>query len=296
MPNPDTPSSSTTDLHEVRAAKSVAPLMLLVWGIGLGTIVAVRYRSGYDFYISFHRWLSTNGVPDSVRSFDSLIWLTAAALIGALMVRLQVARPITELLCLRRGLRGWAGMVPAALAPMVLGGLLLGLSRGTFDVGFADWAPTLAPGVIRAPWMEEILFRGLLVAIPGYLLAWRGGHFWLNAILSSLLFGVTHIRWSAEGLASGWPALLVTAIGGIWYSWLLLQWRSIWVPMVLHAGMNLGWAMAAARGGAGGGGWLENTLRVATIAIATFWTIRAARRRKISPADSFKPHDFAPSA
>jgi predicted lipid-binding transport protein (Tim44 family) len=60
-------------------------------------------------------------------------------------------------------------------------------------------------------------------------------------------------------------------------AWLLSRWRWMWVPMVVHAGLNLGWMFAALSGGAGGGGLLENLLRAATITIASGWTIRVTR-------------------
>jgi len=109
-------------------------------------------------------------------------------------------------------------------------------------------------------------------------LGWRGARFWLNAMLAAALFASVHIEWTIDGVVRGWPALLVTGFGALWFTWLLARWRSIWVPIGLHAGMNLGWMLAGASGGAGGGGWLVNILRVATMVIATWWTIRRTRQ------------------
>jgi len=142
-------------------------------------------------------------------------------------------------------------------------------------------ASPLLKGVVRAPIMEELLFRGLLVGVTAAVLNWQGRRFWCNAFAAAALFASTHVDWTQTGFANGWSTLLVTGIGGLWYTWLLSRWRSLWVPMILHAGMNLGWLLAGATGGAGGGGLAINLLRAATITIATWWTIRATRNRLI---------------
>ena len=163
-------------------------------------------------------------------------------------------------------------MVLCASTPMVVGGAILGMQRG----GGVTLNDLVGP-VIRAPILEELVFRGLLIALPFALLGTRRV-FWHCAIASALAFGLTHVPWTLDGIASGWATILVTTIGGLWFAWLMRAWQSLLVPMMLHATMNLGWAFASASGGAAGGGVIDNLLRVATITIATIWTIRAMRR------------------
>jgi membrane protease YdiL (CAAX protease family) len=249
---------------------SVAP----AWVLGAGTVVAVRYRGKWDAYVSLHRWCSELGVPDSIRQFDSLILYAMAALLGSLIATRWLGCTVTGNLGLRRGVAGWKSMLPVALLPMVAGGVILGMVRNGLLTDFEKLWPKLISGVVRAPVAEELLFRGLLVGVCAAWCGWRGVRFWCNATAAAMLFAAIHVEWKAGAVQNGWPTLLVTGAGGLWYAWLLSRWHSLWVPLGLHAGMNLGWMLAGAGGGAGGGGWMENLLRVGTIAIATFWTVR----------------------
>lgn len=168
-------------------------------------------------------------------------------------------------------------MVLVALLPMVAGGAVLCVMRWTSEATFDRVLFRFVSGVIRAPIAEELLYRGLLIGVCSAVVGWSGRWFWINAVAAALLFAIMHVAWSVEGFTNGWVAILVTGAGGLWYAWLLAQWRSLWVPMLLHAGMNLGWLLAGASGGAGGGGLTENLLRVATITIATWWTVRQTK-------------------
>ncbi len=245
--------------------------------MGIAVVVAVRFRGKWDAYAALHRWCATKGVPDVVRNLDSLILFVVTAFLGALVAALLYGGGATGWLGLRRGRVGWTAMVLIALLPMVVGGLVLGWMRWTPDTTLAGLMPMFIGGVVRAPIAEEMLFRGLLVGVCAASVGWHGTRFWINAAAASLLFAATHVTWNAQAFVDGWPTLLVTAAGGLWYAWLLARWRSLWVPMTLHAGMNLGWMLAMANGGAGGGGWIENALRVGTIVIATWWSVRSTR-------------------
>jgi membrane protease YdiL (CAAX protease family) len=255
------------------------------WAVGLATLAAVRLRTGWEPYIEIHRWLAARGIPSAVRNLDALLIYVGGALLGAWLVGRMVKHPPLVLLRARLGetldgparLSGGWVMALVAIAPMVLGGVILGLSRDLVSTPWRTAVSEFTSSCVRAPLGEEFLFRGLLVAVPACALGWAGRAFRINLVAAGLLFGLTHIAWSWAGLTSGWPALLVTAIGGGWYGWLLARWQLLWVPIVLHAGMNLGWLLSGSAGGAGGGGLIENLLRAATIAMATVWTIRATR-------------------
>lgn len=256
------------------------------WGLGAGAVVAVRYRGKWDAYVSLHRWCAEHGVPNSIRQFDSLILYAMAALLGSLIATQWLGGTVSSHLGLRRGLAGWKLMIPIALLPMVAGGVILGLVRIGLQGDLESLLPKVISGVVRAPVAEELLFRGLLVGVCAAAIGWCGLRFWLNAIAAAILFASIHVEWKAGAVQNGWPTLLVTCAGGLWYAWLLSRWQSLWVPMGLHAGMNLGWMFAGAGGGAGGGGWIENLLRVGTITIATIWTARGIpAATSVHPAD-----------
>lgn len=248
------------------------------WVLGWGALVAVRYRGKWDAYVALHRWCAELGVPSSLRQFDSLLLYALAAFFGSLIATRVLDGTVWSNLGLRRGHMGWYSMIPIALLPMVAGGALLGYVRKGLQGDLELLLPKLIGGVVRAPVSEELLFRGLLVGVCAAAIGWRGVRFWLNAIAAAILFASIHVEWKAGAVQSGWPTLLVTGAGGLWYAWLLSRWQTLWVPMGLHAGMNLGWMLAGAGGGAGGGGWMENLLRVATITIATIWTVRRTPR------------------
>lgn len=251
--------------------------LVSVWALGIGAVVFARYRARWDAYVAIHRWVAELGVPDSIRQFDSLLIYVAATGIGAMVACKALGGSATGRIGLRRGPTGWMRMVSIALLPMVGGGMVLGLTRGSWNVGWESIGPRVMSGVVRAPMAEEFLFRGLLVGVIASVIGWRGSRFWMNAVATAALFASVHIEWKFGAIQRGWPTLLVTGVGGLWYAWLLSRWQSLWIPMVLHAGMNLGWLLAGTGGGAGGGGWTENLLRVGTIAIATILTTRMTR-------------------
>lgn len=225
--------------------------------------------------------MAERGVPDSLRNYDSLLIYVVFVFAGTAIATRLLHTPWRTLLCLGSSATRVAKVVAISVAPMVLGGLVVGLARSGIEFDIAMIWPPFSSAVIRAPIGEELIFRGLLVACVAGAIGWNGRSFWINVILSSIFFGSIHVPWTSEALQS-WPAFVATFIGGVWYSWLLLHWKSLWVPIGLHAGMNLGWLLMGASGGAGGGGVIENVLRVATIAVATTMTIRMKRKQKAS--------------
>lgn len=255
--------------------KSAAAILAIAWSLGASVVVAVRFRGLWAPYKELHATLAAYGVPDWVRNTDSLLIFVAAAFLGAWIVARWAGSTTCARLGLRDAGRGWGWKMPVSLAPMIVGGLALGWMRWTPEVALASRASEIYVVGVRAPIAEELLFRGLLVSVCAAAVGWRGARFWINAIAAALFFASVHVAWTAHGLTKGWPTLLVTGLGGLWYAWLVSRWGSLWVPMVLHAGMNLGWWLASAQGGAGGGGWIENLLRVTTIAAATWWTLRS---------------------
>ncbi|MGQ0627793.1 MAG: lysostaphin resistance A-like protein [Phycisphaerales bacterium] len=280
--NKDRPTSAATVAATPREPGPGLPHLRTVcvapWLLAIAAVVASRFRGQWDAYVALHRWCADRGIPDWARNFDALILFGAASFAGAWLAAQWCGKPATALLGLQRGRAGWAAMVLVALAPMVVGGAVLGAVRWNAESASTGLIAGLIGGVVRAPLAEELLFRGLLVGVVAAAIGWRGTRFWANAIAAALLFAVMHVPWTAQGLSDGWPTLLMTGAGGVWYAWLLSRWGSLWVPILLHAGMNLGWLLAGASGGAGGGGWIENLLRVATITIGTWWTVSRTPR------------------
>ncbi|MBX3378238.1 MAG: CPBP family intramembrane metalloprotease [Phycisphaeraceae bacterium] len=267
-PYPDPPASG----NRSRSPRTLA-ILAIAWSIALAAAAASRFRGEWEAYKAIHRWCANQGVPDWVRNLDSILFGAAAFLGAALIARWSGGSPLARLL-LHRGQGHWGRMVLIAPLPMVVGGAVLAGLRWTPDTSPATLLPTILSGAIRAPIAEELLFRGLLIGTCSAALGWRGPRFWINATAAALLFAVMHVPWTSNGLADGWATMLLTGAGGVWFAWHLMRWQSLWVPILLHAGMNLGWLLAGAAGGAGGGGWVENLLRAVTITIATWWTVR----------------------
>jgi membrane protease YdiL (CAAX protease family) len=248
----------------------------IAWAFGLLALLGVRYRGEWATIVELHRWLRDVGVPDWLRGEDGFLLQLLLVTIGAWLSARALGGRALAALWWQRGNPGWLRVTVLAALPMLVGGMLLGWLRGG---SLLDLQPlTLWRGSLRAPLIEELLCRGLMVGVVasgfGALSAVTRGA-WIG---SALVFGSLHIPWSWQGLAAGWPTLLVTTIGGLWFAWLMLRWRSLWPPVLLHAAMNLGWYLSQASGGAGGGALAENLLRIATITLATAATLRSTPR------------------
>ncbi|HIA27832.1 MAG TPA: CPBP family intramembrane metalloprotease [Planctomycetes bacterium] len=83
-----------------------------------------------------------------------------------------------------------------------------------------------------APFVEELLFRGLLFR-------WLAARFGVGAgiLFSSLLFGAVHLEFSGDGLLFG--ALGPVAALGAVSAWLLHRNGNLWACIGLHATFNL---------------------------------------------------------
>lgn len=100
--------------------------------------------------------------------------------------------------------------------------------------------------------LEEVAFRGVLLGLLGSLVGVRRA-----VVLSSLLFGVWHVRpgWSmlaangaaldVVGMAGVLATVAVTAAAGVGFCWLRLRAGHLAAPFVAHAGMNALGTLAA---------------------------------------------------
>lgn len=174
---------------------------------------------------------------------------------GLAMAWLLVSQTVTSVLVLgAAGLYGadrWrllslAQPAPARTVLWALGGMILMLAPYNAVVfaitpqsAIADLKPfgdlmhsdarwlTAAVVCIGAPLSEELLFRGfLLPALAQSRLGFRGA-----AILSTTIWAALHTGYSLAGL------LEVTIIG-LYFSWVLWRWGSLWITIASHALYN----------------------------------------------------------
>ncbi|MEZ6036801.1 MAG: CPBP family intramembrane glutamic endopeptidase [Planctomycetota bacterium] len=233
--------------------------------VALAAMVFTRIRGAIPAYVDLHRWLATAGLPDEVRNLDGPLLMLAGAIVGAMIASPQ---PATDLGWRGRALRGVRlGLLfslPMLLVSAITGG---GLRLDT----------SVLRGALLAPVVEETFFRGLLIAV---VVRTTGRSFWPIAVVSSLLFGSIHVPWNASLDLHHLGPFSITAVGGLWYAWLLRQhgWN-LWLVVALHAGMNAAWLVFAVGGGAVGSGLWPNIGRGLTIVLGTVWTLRMRRRR-----------------
>lgn len=122
---------------------------------------------------------------------------------------------------------------------------------------------------------EEILFRAFLF---GFLYRFGGWGFLPAALLSSVVFGVEHVYQGGDA-AEALGIAVLTGIGGVWWSWLLVEWRwNLWVPIAFHVLLNAYWTAFDVADNALGGP-TTIVLRLACIALSIVVTLAMARRR-----------------
>jgi uncharacterized protein len=193
-------------------------------------------------------------------------------LLAPMAVAAWIVGPRQALSCLgltapfREGLVLAAGCTAIVLAwiaatstPIPLRELPLELVRSAVLPGFA----------------EEILFRAFLF---GFLFRFAGWGFLPAALLSSLVFGHEHFYQGGDAMEALAIAAL-TAVGGVWWSWLLVEWRwNIWVPVAFHVLLNGYWTAFDVADNAFGGAMAVG-VRLLCIAISVVVTVVLARRR-----------------
>ncbi|MBL7827489.1 MAG: CPBP family intramembrane metalloprotease [Saprospiraceae bacterium] len=129
-------------------------------------------------------------------------------------------------------------------------------------------------GCLWAAVSEELFYRGFVF---GQLFRFAGWKFLTAGLLNALVFGSAHL-YQAGDLGSAIGIFAITALGGLWFAWLYIEWgNNLWVPMAMHFFMNLWWTAFDA-GPTAGGDWAANLFRAATVAISIIWTIRMKRR------------------
>lgn len=240
-----------------------------VWLCAIAMLVFIRYRGEIGLYKSLHVWMNNVGLPSWVRNSDTELLLVLFGVGLYVLLRLvggHRTRGFLSDIGLRHGvLRGVAVGVVICI-PI----LLVGLVRGLMQDDTMFFALKMIRVGFTGPIVEEWFFRGVLVLAMVRLV---GTRFWSAAIVGALLFGAVHVQWTAEGLARGWPAVLVTGAGGVWYAWLARQWSwNLLVPITAHMLMNLAGPWYGGTDHALGSIYFEIG-RAATIALGTVMAI-----------------------
>jgi hypothetical protein len=207
-------------------------------------------------------------------------WLPAAAWRFLLRGALYVALPLLVLALLHgsRNAIAEAGLATRAGAgicigllgalPMLLGAGLLAGFQFTFDAG------SIFYGCFMAAVGEEILYRGFLF---GQLYRHAGWGFVAAGLANALIFGAGHL-YQGHDLASWLGVYAVTFMGGLWFSWLYVEYGyNLWVPLSYHFFMNLSWSIFDVSDGALGS-LAPNLFRAATIALSIVMVVRYKRR------------------
>ena len=85
---------------------------------------------------------------------------------------------------------------------------------------------------VSAGFCEEILFRGFVMwyVAAWFPVAWMGTV--AAVVISSAFFGFAHIY-------LGWPNVLGTAVGGVFFALVVLASGSLWPAMIIHAAVDL---------------------------------------------------------
>lgn len=152
--------------------------------------------------------------------------------------------------------------------PMLLGGLIF------FDFNNDISIPNLIAGTIVVGFVEELFYRGFLF---GQLFKYTNLGFIISILFGAILFGSVHLYQSQE-IIELVGIFMVTFMGAIFFAWLYVEWNyNLWVPIFLHAFMNLAWKLFDMDDTALGGA-LPNIFRGLTIALAIVATILYKRK------------------
>ncbi|WP_426754434.1 CPBP family intramembrane glutamic endopeptidase [Myxococcus sp. Y35] len=146
---------------------------------------------------------------------------------------------------------------------------------------------------VMAPLAEEVLYRGFLF---GQLRRRAGWSFWGAAMVGLVPFALGHLYQAVQAEYSPVDTagvLAVTGAGHVFFAWLLERWGSLWVPMGMHALMNLWWGLFAVDTTALGGAQ-ANLARGLTLALAIGFTV-LLRRGRPGWAEAPPPPGAAPA-
>lgn len=162
----------------------------------------------------------------------------------------------------------------------------------TSDIGANLDLRKLVFSTAVAGFVEEVVFRGFAFWM---LYRYAGWNFWPAALIPALVFGYGHLYQSPD-LMEATGIFAITAVGSVWFSWLLLRWDNLWVPIIVHMLMNFWWDVFAVDETALGG-WLANVSRFAVIALSIIVTVnsKTATGNEVSNHEDSRSDTDAPS-
>jgi hypothetical protein len=161
------------------------------------------------------------------------------------------------------------GLAMLFSAPMFIGGLLF------FKFNLEMNIQNVIAGSLVIGFIEELYYRGFLF-----------GQFFKNTILGfipsvllgAILFASGHL-YQSQDFNELVGIFIVTFMGAVLFAWLYIEWNeNLWVPIFLHALMNLSWHLFNMDETALGG-ILPNVFRGLTIAFAIVFTIVYKKRK-----------------
>jgi len=127
--------------------------------------------------------------------------------------------------------------------------------------------------LIAAGFFEEFVFRGFLFGVLFYYAGWG---FIPATLIASLYFGAGHL-YQASNFTEAATVFLFTALASTGFALFYIVWKTLWIPIFLHAFMDLAWDMFNLQGGAVGN-WAANIFRFTTIGLAVFFTVKKMRQ------------------
>lgn len=132
-------------------------------------------------------------------------------------------------------------------------------------------------GVICAAFFEELYYRAILF---GQLFRNTRLGFVPAILIGAVLFGLSHL-YQSEDPSTMLGVFMTTFMGAVLFAWVYVEWNfNLWVPILLHAFMNLSWMLFSA-GDTALGGLYSNLFRGITIALIIILTIRYKRKQKL---------------
>jgi len=128
-----------------------------------------------------------------------------------------------------------------------------------------------------SPFEEEIVFRGF-----AFWMLYKYGRlgFWGSVLVPSLLFGFVHL-YQANELMDAMGIFGITTAGGIFFSWLLMRWENLWVPIFVHALMNSWWEVFEVDDTALGG-YMATIARLLVVGVSIVLTLYKVRLQQIA--------------
>jgi len=147
--------------------------------------------------------------------------------------------------------------------PMFIGGFIFFKFNSEFDI------ENLLAGSIVIGFIEELFFRGFLF---GQVYNKTKLGFIPSIIFGAVVFAMGHF-YQSQNLYELIGIFSVTFMGAILFAWLYVEWdNNLWIPIFLHAFMNLSWDLFDMDETALGG-LIPNAIRGLTIVVAIGFTV-----------------------